>query len=1006
MATTDHIHDARRLRALRATGLLEADEAPLLDRVTRLAVQCLHVQTAMVSLIDADRQVVISAAGPDEPDRHEQAPLPQSLCRHIVATGAPLTVPDARADARRREIEAPGSGQLTSYAGMPLRAGPGQVLGALCVIDAEPRQWSDEQLVMLEDLAALAEAEIAVRLDRAEPPGPSGPPEQREGAQAVLDRVPEPIARLDAAGAVTVWNSAAARLFGRAAAEAVGLPLSELISPERLRADCERLLHRVGDDAPAQQVHRSELTCADRSGREFPAELVAQARTEDGRTQCHVVLRDIGDRHEDRRRLEDQPVFWRALVDSLDVRVGACDGEGRMIFVNQPLRQTRAQERDLHVLELGEAFGLLAADGRTPLRGARVPLARALAGEHVDGQQIVMRPPGAAARRFTVNGRPIDAPGGRRLGAVVTLHDITDRHRAEVLRSAQHAAAQVLADAASSQEAADGVVAAVTDALDWTCGEYWQVEEDQRVITRIGSWSRPGRDLSAFTGDRSIVFPRGKALPGLAWERGEPIWIADLASDPYEFSRKPAALEAGLRCTLALPVRSGDHVLGVLLFATDHPQPPDDDLVELLDGVCAHVGRYMERRRAEELTVALAESRRQFDRIINQLTDKAWTVEVRPDGTARPIYVNTEHTTVFGGRLRLDPDDDFIAVMLRFVHPDDHDAFRAYCAELITGDQAQLEYRLIGLDGVTRWIWSRGAPRREGQRLLVDGISSDITERRQIAEERERLLDQQRQQMDRLRQLDAMKDDLMAMASHELRNPIGIIRSYAEMLAEAPDLPEEHRTFIEVIDRKSEHLQHLVDDLLDLARLDAGRVVVDARPIWLTRLIRQTVDEHQSAAAAKRITLTAELTHHLHVHADPVRLRQVLDNLLSNAIKYTPDGGTVTVTADHDTGTGEGRPDGHERDRAVLVTVADTGIGIPAEQYEQLFTRFFRASTARAAGIKGTGLGLAITKAIVEAHGGTVTAAPGEGGGTVFTVRLPADPSAPQRIHEAGTRGR
>ncbi|WP_229798906.1 sensor histidine kinase [Planomonospora parontospora] len=577
----------------------------------------------------------------------------------------------------------------------------------------------------------------------------------------------------------------------------------------------------------------------------------------------------------------------------------------------------------------------------------------------------------------------------------MTLDDITRRHRAEVLRSAQHAAAQVLADAASTQEAADGVVAAVTDALDWTCGEYWQVDEDQASIVRVGSWSRPGRDLSVFTGDQPVAFPRGKALPGVTWERGEPIWIADLASDPCEFSRKPAAMEAGLRCVLALPVRSGGHVLGVLLFATDHPQPPDEDLVDLLDGVCAHLGRYMERRRAEELAVALAESRRQFDRIINQLTDKAWTVEIRPDGTARPVYVNTEHTTVFGGRLHLDPDDDFIAVMLRFVHPDDHDAFRAYCTELITGERAELEYRLIGLDGVTRWIWSRGAPRREGERLLVDGISSDVTERRRIAEEREHLLAQQRQQMERLRQLDAMKDDLMAMASHELRNPIGIIRSYAEMLSETPGLPEEYRTFIEAIDRKSEHLQNLVDDLLDLARLDAGRVVVDARPVWLTGLVRQAVDEHQAVAAAKRITLTAELTHHLHVHADPVRLRQVLDNLLSNAIKYTPDGGAVTVTAGHDTG-GENRQDGHERESAVTVTVTDTGIGIPAEQYEQLFTRFFRASTARAAGIKGTGLGLAITKAIVEAHGGAVTAAPRENGGTVFTVRLPADPSAPR----------
>ncbi|GAA3446886.1 hypothetical protein GCM10018955_63250 [Planomonospora venezuelensis] len=976
------MHDARRLQLLHATGLLEADEVPLLDRVTRMAVRWLQVPAAMVSLIDADRQVVVSSAGPAGPGRHEQSPLSQTLCRHIVTTDAPLTVPDAHADARWREIATAYDGWLAAYAGTPLRASRGQVLGTLCVVDAEPRRWSAEQLETMEDLAAVAEAEIAMRLTGN---GSQGP--------AAFGHVPEAFVALDATGAVTGWNTAAARLFGRSADEAVGRPLGELISPERSRRDCELLLRRVRDERAREPgVQRLELTAVDGSGREFPAELAAQRHTGRGGPVWHAVLRDISDRHEERRQLEGERMFLQALMDSLDVRVAACDGDGRVVAVNQPLRETRPQISGLHVSELADAYGLLSPDGHTPLQPHQVPLARALAGEHVDGQQILMRAERGGPRRFAANGRPMDTPDGRRLGAVITLDDITDRNRAEALRAAQHAMTEVLADAASSQEAANDVVAAVTNALGWTYGEYWQVDEDRAVMTRIGCWSRPGRDLSAFAAGHPVMLARGQELPGMAWENGEPFWLADLDAVSPDFSRVKPALEAGLHAAVALPVRSGDQVLGVLVFAADCPQQRDDDLVELLDGVCAHMGRYMERRRAEELALALTQSRRQFDQIVNQLTDKIWTVEVRPDGTARPIYVNTEHTSVFGGRLHLSPDDDFIAVMLRFIHPDDHDGFRAYCATLISGERAQMEYRLIGLDGVTRWIWTRGLPRREGERLLVDGISTDITERRQITEEREHLLDQQRQQMDRLRQLDAMKDDLMAMASHELRSPIGVIRSYAEMLADAPGLPEDYRTFIEVIDRKSEHLQNLVDDLLDLARLDAGRVSVDARTVWLTGLVRQAVDEHRASATARRITLSVELPHRLHVHADPVRLRQVLDNLLSNAVKYTPDGGTVTVTAGHGTGAGTAPQSGREHDRAVTVTVADTGIGIPAEEYDQLFSRFFRASTARQAGIKGTGLGLAITRAIVEAHGGTIAAAPRQGGGTAFTVCLPIDP--------------
>ncbi|MFC4062743.1 sensor histidine kinase, partial [Planomonospora corallina] len=116
-------------------------------------------------------------------------------------------------------------------------------------------------------------------------------------------------------------------------------------------------------------------------------------------------------------------------------------------------------------------------------------------------------------------------------------------------------------------------------------------------------------------------------------------------------------------------------------------------------------------------------------------------------------------------------------------------------------------------------------------------------------------------------------------------------------LRDAPGLPGEHHAFVEVIDRTSGRLQDLVDDLLQLARLESGLVTIDARTIGLTGLIRQAVDDHRAAACAKDITLTTELAHYLHAHADPARIRQVLDNLLSNAIKYTPDGGSVTVTA-------------------------------------------------------------------------------------------------------------
>ncbi|GGS72486.1 hypothetical protein GCM10010156_34190 [Planobispora rosea] len=559
------------------------------------------------------------------------------------------------------------------------------------------------------------------------------------------------------------------------------------------------------------------------------------------------------------------------------------------------------------------------------------------------------------------------------------LTDISARRRKEILREAQHAVARVLADASSTAQAAVGTVTAVTRALGWACGEYWRVEPDETGITRVCSWNRPDLDLSAFTGDDPVTLPPGQGLPGLVWVTGRDAWIRDLPTDPKDFARRQSALQAGLHTAVGLPVNSGHKVLGVLAFFADTIEDPDEDLVATLDAISAHLGRYKERRRAEELTLALAASRRHLDRIINQLSDFVWTIEVTADRRILPVYTSPDSTGVFGGTI---PRGSNILRLIReHIHPDDIPAFEAYRTTLASGEPSEVEFRITGADGVVRWLWTRAIPRREDDRLFIDGISTNVTERHQLAEERERLLVREQEQVRRLRELDRMKDELVAMVSHELRSPIGAIRGYAEMLLDEPGLPDEHRMFVDVIDRKSAHLQRLVDDLLDLARFDAGHINLDSRQLSLAELTCQAADDHRPAAEAKGLTLDTDLVTGVTLQADPVRLRQVLDNLLSNAIRYTPPGGTVFLAVRHDDG-------------GAVVTVADTGIGIPAEQYPQLFDRFFRASTALQSGIKGTGLGLAITRAIVEAHGGTITATPREGGGTVFTVRLPADPPA------------
>ncbi len=972
----DPITDPVRLQVLKATGLLDTAAAvPSLDRLTRLAARLVGAPVALVSLIDADRQVFVSAVGLDEQLAAErQTPLSQSWCRHVVTTNAPMIINDAVADPRVCDSLAGGENTVRSYAGFPLLAPGEQVLGSFCVADTHPRQWSAVELSVIEDLAGAAAAEIALRLAHVE--------QSRTAVrlQTVLDSVQDAFVSIDTAGAVTAWNAAAEDLFGWSAAEVIGEPITGLIIPARFREAHERGLAAVRDSGTSALAgRRLELAAVDRIGREFPIELTLQVSHEQDEPVFHAFLHDISDRRTAQQQLEHERTFLQTLLDSLDTGVVACDSDGRLALFNQALRGAhQAAEQPIGAEQWADAYDLFAPDGHRRLRPEEVPLARAFAGIHVNGEELVVRAPGSPPRRFLANGRPIDTADGRRLGAVVTMHDITEQHRVEAFRAAQHAVARALADADNAEHAATATVAAVAGALGWACGEYWHVHNstggDSERIVRVSSWTTPGRDLSAFTSDHPITFRRGEGLPGLVWVTGADQWIRDMPTDSHDFTRRHEALQVGLHAAIGLPVRSGNRVLGVLTFFADTIEDPDGELMGMLDGICAHVGRHIERRRADELTLALAAARRDFDRVIEQVNDYVWTVEITADGNVHCVYASPNGSGVFGDQLSTDAD--LATTVAERVHPDDLRAFHQFRRTLRTGEPAEVECRILGFDGITRWVWTRATTRRDNNTLFVDGISTNITERRQLAEQREQLLAQRQQQLDRLHELDRMKDELVAVVSHELCNPIATIRAYAEMLLDDTDLAGESRRFTEVIDRHSARLQELVDDLLDLARLDAGHVTLNARPTPLGRIIRQAVDDHRHRGDAKELVITTDIPRHLPVHADPARLRQVLDNLLSNAVKYTPTGGTITITATRDGDTARLR-------------VTDTGIGIPTDQYPHLFSRFFRATTATQHGIKGTGLGLAITKAIINAHHGTITAHPADNGGTTFTVELP-----------------
>jgi len=227
-----------------------------------------------------------------------------------------------------------------------------------------------------------------------------------------------------------------------------------------------------------------------------------------------------------------------------------------------------------------------------------------------------------------------------------------------------------------------------------------------------------------------------------------------------------------------------------------------------------------------------------------------------------------------------------------------------------------------------------------------------------------------------------LKDQFVNLISHELRTPLSSILGYLELLEDDEETPltAEQAQYVGTIERNANRLLRLVSDLLFTAQVESGRFQVQEQPVDLHNVVAAAIDSACPVAAARGVTLRmACCDGPVYVSGDPIRLGQAVDNLVSNAVKFTPSGGRVAVTL----GTGDGA------EARALVSVSDTGVGIPADELDRLFSRFFRASTASANAIPGVGLGLSITRAIAVAHRGQIRVASTVGAGTTFTLDLP-----------------
>ncbi|AGL19693.1 ATP-binding protein [Actinoplanes sp. N902-109] len=529
-----------------------------------------------------------------------------------------------------------------------------------------------------------------------------------------------------------------------------------------------------------------------------------------------------------RHEIDRQRRFLDAVLDSLHDGVTACDAEGRIVLVNARMHELWGDSRvPLKLDEHSAVAGLTDAQGR-PMEQKDITLLRALRGERLRGEQLVVHRIGRPARHYLVDAQPIVGPDGRTLGAVQAVQDVTRRKRAERFRTCELSVITALADAPGIEAAGPRVLEAIVRTLGWTHAELWLVDDPAGVIRSAAQWSAPGWESDIEVPDE---LPYGVGLAGRAWQAGKPLWIRDVGRPQSLISAETAA-ESQLHAALAIPVRHGLEAFGVLTVFAGSAEGADDELLALMSGIAAHIGQFVER-------------------------------------------------------------------------------------------------------------------------LLVEDLQ---------------------------RQLARTKNEYLALIGHELRTPLTSIAAYTELLreADAATLAEDGPAMLEVIERNTTQLRHIITELLELSALDAGHADVQLTPLDLADVVREAVARTREAVIGEPLTIDACLPGELVLPGDGKRLRQVVDNLLGNAAKYSPDGGHVTVTL---------RTNG----RMAELAVSDTGIGVSPDEREKMFTGLYRTSRARDRAIPGTGLGLTLSRAVVQRHHGSVELLDHDGPGTTVLVKLPLD---------------
>ncbi len=742
---------------------------------------------------------------------------------------------------------------------------------------------------------------------------------ERDLLSVTLSSIGDAVITTDTAGVITNLNFVAESLTGWTSAEAAGQPLENVfrIVNEQTRQTVESPAARALRDGVIVGLANHTILIA-KDGTELPIDdSAAPIRGANDRIiGCVLVFRDVSDRRQAEQRLQQSELRYRLVGDAANDAIWDWNLISDEVTWNEGVRTRFGYTTEQVGPDASWWVEHIHPEDREQVVDS---IHAAIDGDAEQWQhQYRFRRSDGSYIHVLDRGRILRTDSGKPIRMVGSMFDLTERIEAEEKLRVQEAQYRSI-----FQSTSDAIL------------------------------------IFDFDGRLIEVNPAGCRMHGYSYEEFLGIHGTQFVhpQDHHKFDDFVRQVRAGETFHVeAQHVRKDGQPISIQVTGTSFVFGGRSALLAVVRDIT-------EEKRA---TAALRESEERLRFIMDSMPQKIFTATPRGDVQyMNPIW--SEYTGL--------PIEDILNWgWTQFIHPDDVDEnVRVWRHSVETGEPYQFEHRFRRADGEYRWHITRALPMRDdaGQTLMWIGSNTDIQDAKKLQDELRGIAAE-------LSEANRRKSEFLAILGHELRNPLAPIRTGLELMSMIADDPVRMEVTRSMMERQTQQLARLIDDLLDVSRITQGKLQLRTVRLELAEVMQSAVDAARpcidEASHELRVTLPSQP---LYLDADPNRLAQVFSNLLNNAAKYTPQGGRIWLSAER-------------QQREVVVTVGDTGIGIPEGKKASIFEMFSQIDRPHERGYKGLGIGLTLVKRLVELHGGKVEVrSDGEGQGSEFIVILP-----------------